>query len=30
MDPPAQISDEQLEDIVLRGKVTALMCRLHE
>jgi len=29
MDPPAQISDEQLEDIVLRGKVTALMCRLH-
>ena len=30
MDPPAQISDEQLEDIVLRGKVTALLCRLHD
>ena len=30
MDPPTQISDEQLEDIVLRGKVTALLCRLHE
>ena len=29
MDPPAQISDEQLEDIVLRGKVTGLICHLH-